>query len=483
MSGKAGSITCAARSVGKPASASGAVWHKQWKDRKKQSRKPTSQKSPKAGLGVVRGAALYVGALLGPGLLLVPALGVQAAGPASIVAWAGLLLLSIPVAATFAVLGVAYPVAGGVSEYARAGFGDAAAAVTGGWFVAAVIIGAPAVALIGGYYVADLTGTGTQVAVSVGILMYAVVLGMNALGLRLSSSVQLGLSALLVFVVAVAIAVALPARGGDNWTPFAPHGWLAVGTAANILVWQFFGWEGVAQLAGDFRRPKIDLPRAMAIAFAVIAILYISLAVATVGVSGQSSSRVPLADLVSVGFGRTGRAATALLAVVLTMGTMNVYAGGSAKLVRELAREKALPLWLGVGDRSIPIRPLIFFGSTAVLVLIALATGILNATDLVRSVSSLFVAVYVLTIGSAVRILRGRQRAIAVAAVVMALIVLLFSGKYLLVPAVAAGISLVEWLRHRSRAPAGSSSVVETMDRPDIPASSLAKMTDRPDDP
>ena len=369
----------------------------------------------------------------------------QAAGPASIIAWAGLILLSVPVAATFAVLGICFPVAGGVSEYARAGFGGAAAAVTGGWFVAAVIVGAPAVALIGGFYVADLTGSGTQVAVGVGIVMYVVVLLVNALGLRLSSSVQLGLSALLVGVLAVAIAVALPARGGNNWTPFAPHGWWAVGTAANILVWQFFGWEAVAQLAGDFKRPNVDLPRAMAVAFAVIAVLYVSLAVATIGVSGSSMSRVPLADLVSVGFGRAGRDATAVLAVVLTMGTMNVYTGGSAKLVRELAREGALPSWLGVGERSVPLRPLLLFGCTCVLLLGALAAGVLNTTDLVRATSSLFVAVYVVTIAAAVRILRGPARLLAIAAVVMVAMVAVFSGVYALVAVAVAAISLAQW--------------------------------------
>ena len=113
-------------------------------------------------LGVVHGSALYVGALIGPGLLLVPALAVQAAGAASIVAWAALLVLSAPLAITFAALGVRHPVAGGVSAYVREGFGDAAAAVTGGWFLAAVMIGAPAVSLIGGYYVADLTGSGND---------------------------------------------------------------------------------------------------------------------------------------------------------------------------------------------------------------------------------------------------------------------------------------------------------------------------------
>ena len=47
-------------------------------------------------LGAWRGAALYVGALIGPGVLLVPSLAAQAAGPASIVAVGGLLVLSVP---------------------------------------------------------------------------------------------------------------------------------------------------------------------------------------------------------------------------------------------------------------------------------------------------------------------------------------------------------------------------------------------------
>jgi amino acid efflux transporter len=123
-------------------------------------------------LSVWRGAALYIGALVGPGLLLVPSLAVQAAGPASILAWAGLLVLSAPLAVTFAALGVRHPVAGGVSAYVREAFGDVAAAATGIWFMTAVVIGAPAVALIGGYYVADLTGSGTAAAVAAGLAMY-----------------------------------------------------------------------------------------------------------------------------------------------------------------------------------------------------------------------------------------------------------------------------------------------------------------------
>ena len=394
-------------------------------------------------LGVWRGAALYVGALIGPGVLLIPALAAQAAGPVSILAWAGLLVFSAPLAIAFAALGARHPVAGGVSAYVREGFGDAAAAVTGGCFLAAVLIGSPAVSLIGGYYVADLTGSGTAVAAAVGLAIFAVVLAANGLGLRVSSGLQFALSSVLIVVIVVALLAALPSRAGDNWTPFAPHGWWAAGTAASILVWLFVGWEAVAQLAGDFRDPESDLPRAMAIAFGVVTVVYIGLAVATIAVTARTGSRVPLADLIAVGFGRAGRDATAVLAVALTMGTMNVYIGGAAKLAASLAHEGALPRRIGGGTpRSVPRRPLALIAALGAAVLIALIAGFSGTDDLVRATSACFVAVYVLALGSAVRILDGRARTAAAFALALVLVVAAFSSFFLLAPAVAAAVAL-----------------------------------------
>ena len=406
--------------------------------------------TPQGRIGVVTGGALYVGALIGPGLLLVPALAVAAAGPASILAWVGLLILSAPLAVTFAALAVRYPVAAGVSEYVRAGFGEGAAAVVGGWFLAAIIVGGPAVSLMGGYYVADLTGASSHVAIMVALAIVAVVLVSNALGLRVSAPLQLMLSSILVAVLATAIAFALPTLRGARWLPFAPHGWWAIGTAANLLIWLFVGWEAVAQLAGEFKRPSVDLPRAIALAFAVVTLLYISLAVATIGIPGVSGSRVPLADLVSVGFGRLGRDLTAVLAVALTMGTMNVYLAGGAKLAAALAKTGAMPRWLGRGaERSVPLRPLALFAVAGIAILVAVAAGVVSPTDLIRATSSLFVAVYVLTIASALRILRGRARVAAVAAVIMVAIVAVFSGWYVAVPA---GVALLVFLYGRVKA-------------------------------
>ena len=60
-------------------------------------------------LSVPRATALYIGALLGPGLLLLPGLAAEQAGPASIIAWLALLGLSAIFAVVFAALGRAVP--------------------------------------------------------------------------------------------------------------------------------------------------------------------------------------------------------------------------------------------------------------------------------------------------------------------------------------------------------------------------------------
>jgi amino acid efflux transporter len=200
-------------------------------------------------------------------------------------------------------------------------------------------------------------------------------------------------------------------------------------------MWLFIGWEAMAQLAGEFRDPARQLPRAMALAFAIITVLYASLAVATI-VTAARGSRVPLADLIAVGFGTAGRDATAVLAVTLTMGTMNVYTGSVAKLAAALALDGTLPAWLG-GDaqRSIPRRPLLVLLALAVLFLAALALGISSTSDLIRSSAACFIAVYVFSLASATRILGGRLRIAAAVSLASICAVAFFSSIYLVVPA------------------------------------------------
>jgi amino acid efflux transporter len=389
-------------------------------------------------LGIARGAAMYVGAVLGPGVLLLPALAAQAAGPASVLAWAGLLAVSLALATTFAALGVRHPVGGGASAYVAAAFGPLPAAATGWWFFAGVVAGAPTVALIGGFYVAHLLGGGLATAVVTGAAMMAAVLAANARGLRLTATMQLGLAAALAALLLVAVLAALPSARASHWTPFAPHGWLAIGTAANLLMLSFVGWEAVAHLAGDFASPGRDLPRAILAAFAVVAVLYLALAVTTVAVlGGAAGSNVPLADLVQRGLGAPGRAATAAIAVLLTIGAMNAYVAGAIRLSAALAADRAMP-----GPMARRSGPLAVFAVTGAVILALLAAGAADVQPLVRVMSACFVAVYVTATAAGVRLLAGRLRAAATLSLALVLVVLAFSGPYLAAPAAIAVLAV-----------------------------------------
>src|SRR5437764_8087547 len=89
-----------------------------------------------------RGAALYIGAILGPGLLLLPGLAAAEAGPASILAWIALLGLSGLFAAVFSALGRHNPSAGGVIGYVAAGLGPRPGRAIGAMVLAGVVVGA-----------------------------------------------------------------------------------------------------------------------------------------------------------------------------------------------------------------------------------------------------------------------------------------------------------------------------------------------------
>ena len=95
---------------------------------------------------MAQGTALSAGAVIGTGVISMPALAAAVAGPASLLAWLALVVLSAPLAWTFAALGARHPDGGGVATYVRLAFGARAAAAVGWIFYFAVPLGAPAAA-------------------------------------------------------------------------------------------------------------------------------------------------------------------------------------------------------------------------------------------------------------------------------------------------------------------------------------------------
>jgi amino acid efflux transporter len=419
----------------------------------------TPSTRPPAGLSIPQGTALSIGAVLGTGVITLPAIAAGIAGPASLVAWAALVVLSTPLASTFAAMGARFPDSGGVSTYVRRAFGPRASAAVGWCFYFAVPVGAPPASLMAGHYVSDAVGGGRAVAVAVAASLVVGVALMNAAGLRLSGRVQLGLTAVLATLMVVTIVAALPHASWDNLRPFAPHGWRAVGPAAALLVWGFAGWEAVASLAGDYRRPARDVPRATAIALGVVGTLYLALAATSLMVLGPAtgSSEAPLSDLLAAGVGGEVRVVTAVVAVLLTVGAMNAYYAGASRLGAALARDGALPAHLAVGAErgAVPRRSLALIAGQSVLWLVASEVLHLGLTPLMLLATGCFTLVYVLGTAAAVRLLERGSRAwwTAVVALASVLGLLVMNGWHVLwaLGVAGAAVTYQSWAGHRER--------------------------------
>ncbi|MFC1408877.1 APC family permease [Streptacidiphilus sp. N1-12] len=374
-------------------------------------------------LSTARGAALYIGALLGPSVLLLPGLAADLAGPASILCWVGLLALSALLARVFTALGTLLPHGGGVASYAEAGLGPRAGRAVGWCFLAGAVCGAPVVCLIGGSYVAAPFGGGRVLSTVAAAVLLALVIALTLGGARTTTTVQLVLVGVLVALVAFAVIGSLPAARADNWTPFAPHGWSALGSAASVLMLSFVGWEAIAPLTARLRDPGRQLPRVIMIAFAVTAVVYLALALATVAVLGDRAGSVPLADLLRVAVGGAGPVIAGGAAVVLTLAATNAYLSGAAALAADL-RSRRGPARARLGSRRLQWGIVV----TGAVMLTGTGTGLITTAQMVAFPTTLFLVVYLGCTAAAVRLLSGRTRVAAAISCVAVAGVLAFAG-------------------------------------------------------
>ena len=407
-------------------------------------------------LSVLQGTALTLAAVLGTGVISLPALAIDAAGPASLVAWAALLVISVPLAGTFAALGARHPDGGGVSTYARRAFGDRAATMVGWGFFLAIPIGAPVAAGFAASYVADAVGGGRATEVVVTVAVIVVVAIMNWMGIQVSAGVQLGIAAVIATLLLVAIVVSLPRVDTDNLTPFLTHGWSGVGSAAALLVWAFAGWEIVSSLSAEYRDPARDIGRATSMTLVIVTVLYLGIAFVTVAVLGHAAGRAPLADLLAGAFGDWARPLTTVIAVLLTVGAINSYFAGASRLGAALAIKGAMPRWLGsdIGDgRRTPRRALSVVAGLGLVVTVAEAL-LGQPTDATLLVTTgTFALVYVVGTAAAVRLLPGGwPRAAAVVSFVASVGLVILTGLPVLIPLVV-GLAGLGWTMRRPGQP------------------------------
>jgi amino acid efflux transporter len=396
---------------------------------------------------------MYVGSVLGSGILVSPAIAASIAGPASIVAWIVLSLLSYPIGYTFGALAASYPDAGGLSAFVKRAFGWRLGTLAGWFFVFSFFIGAPIVATIASSYIIITLGLSSSLLYPIAFLFMFITILSNILGIRVGSRTETVILGTVVMLLFLAIALTLPHVQRSNFAPFAPNGWYAVGVVAVIIFWSFQGYENVPHMAEEFKDPKRDFQRSIAISVVITGLLYVLTSFATIGtgIYVNQSLYAPVALMFSQALGVSSIVIVLFLALTTCFGTMNSYSIGVSRLVYALARDSSMPSFLSkLNKRAAPARALLtlFSGSAVSLLLIALLQARLDQLFLLSGAG--FMGLYILGSAAAVKLLKldGVKRFFPYLSLAVSLVVCIFVREYFLFP-LAIGALSVLWTQSK----------------------------------
>jgi APA family basic amino acid/polyamine antiporter len=284
-----------------------------------------------------------IGSMLGAGVFVVW-------GPAAAVAgrW---LLAAIAIAAVVAIINAAstaqlaaiHPVAGGAYAYGGRELGPTWGFVAGFAFVVGKIASVAAMSLAIGAYV--WPAHGPVVAAAVVALVWA----LNARGVVRTAWATTVIAAIVLAGLAAVIVASLtthaePARGVQA----APVTVMGVASAAALVFFAFAGYARLATLGEEVRDPARTIPRAVAIAVAVVVVAYLVLGAVLLrrpGVAALVGADSPLT--LAVPDTAPWRSGLAALAALAAGGALVALMAGIGRTAMAMARAGDLPRILG----------------------------------------------------------------------------------------------------------------------------------------
>jgi amino acid efflux transporter len=369
-------------------------------------------------IGMPQAIALYIGAVLGSGVLIVPGLAAEMAGPASLLAWGFMTLLILPMALSMGLLSAKFPNAGGVSHFVTLAFGPKAGALVGWFFLMSVPIGGPVAALTGAGYMTAAMGWGDNARIAMAVGMLAIGLITNWVGMQLAGRVQIAVVIAIVGVLVFSFAAALPRMESEHFTPFVPHGWMSIGQAAAILFWCFIGWEAVSHLSEEFKDPQRAAVKGVTIAAIVVGILYFLSALATVGTQSylKGGSGASLVWIISQPLGSWGGLVAGLTGLFICTATIIAYSGAASRVAFALSRQGFAPKWMGLLSKryNTPTGAIGFLSICYITVLFLYGSGLLSITTLIQFPNATFILTYIGGCAAGIRLLRGSRLGVTI---------------------------------------------------------------------
>ena len=304
-------------------------------------------------LGLYPTMMISIGAMIGSGIFVLPALGYKKAGPAVILAYVLAALVVLPAALSKAEMATAMPESGGTYLYIDRALGPLFGTIAGigAWFS---LVFKSSFALVGlGAYLLLFAPIAQGAVVYVGLALAVVVVALNISGTKLSGQVQ----AIIVTVV-VAGLLAYVVNAGfvadtARYSPFTTDGSVGVITAAAFVFVSYAGVTKVASVAEEVKDPGTNLPRAMLGSMAVMTVLYVAVVGAVIGLSdpevlkyggpGETASLTPMADGASALLGGAGVVFISVIAVVALTSMANAGVMSSSRFPLAMSRDDLLP--------------------------------------------------------------------------------------------------------------------------------------------
>ncbi len=406
-----------------------------------QRRERTEPERRRTGvLGLPQVSALYVGAVLGSGILILPGVAAEIAGPASLLAWGLLAVLVFPMALTMGLLAAHYPDAGGVSSFVAKAFDPRLGSLIGWFFLLSVVVGIPVLALTGAGYVCAAFGFGDGIRFVIASGIVALGILVNYIGMRLTGQVQVAVVLTTIVVLVATIAGSLAAVDAAHFLPFAPYGGASVGHAATVLFWCFIGWEAVSHISGEFDNPEQNAVRGTLIASAIVGVLYLLTAFVVVGTGsyGPAVSDVALVHLIKTSFGQSGALIAGVAALFICMAPAIAYIGAAARLACALAVGGFAPrvLTRRSARYHTPVTGLLFLAVVSAVLLIAFSTRAVSLSTLIQIPSGTFILTYIGGCAAGIVLLKDSRPGVVVSIIslILTCTMLLFVGWAIVYP-------------------------------------------------
>jgi amino acid transporter len=167
--------------------------------------------------------------------------------------------------------------------------------------------------------------------------------------------------------------------------PFQPshvlNGFSGLGVAFPLAVYLFIGWENSAALAEETAKPRRDVPRAVFMSIALMAVVYLLLAYSTVTGFKYNATALANATIPSISVAHSVVAWLAFIAYMAgltsTLGVLIAAVNSQCRLIFNAGREGLLPRWIGYVHpvRRTPVNAIITFVAIGSVITLGWALG------------------------------------------------------------------------------------------------------------